>query len=254
MHSFPKEQQPLPNPPRVPRQSGGGAVRFKAIKRQPPPHTHPGLPCPWRGREDKRELAGRTMGIQSNPDQVAALLSPGLVPGVNGAEGDGSGAAAGLGHKGQNTAAPRGTDGDRGESSRGDTGREGTPPRSASGYRRASGPDPCGCPPHFCRVPPFPRRSPPIPVGAPSPFGGSQLHPPPRSPQAAPLREHPCTFRSCHGQFEPGDVPGRVPPVHPRCPGAGGRPRPGVAAAGLRAAPSRRCGPSERTMSPVLFN
>lgn len=106
-------------------------------------------------------------------------MSPGLVPGVNGAEGDGSGAAAGPGHKGQNTRAPRGTDGDRGGNSGGDTGRE-EAPQGGSGYRgprgyrlRVSTRDPCGAPhspPVLLSPPPFP-QVPSIPAGPPSPFG-----------------------------------------------------------------------------------
>lgn len=168
-------------------------------------------------------------------------MSPGLVPGVNGAEGDGRGAAARLGHKGQNTRAPRGTDGDRGGNSRGDTGREGAPAQWVPGGRGE--PDPCGSP-----------HSPPSPPVPPAPLGVPSCAPLPDPPRLLLSGSIPALFSPVVGMSRRGDPAGRVPPVHPRCPGAGGSPRPGVAAAGLRAAPSRRCGPSERTMSPLLFN
>jgi len=40
-----------------------GQLVLKQLRDSQPPH-HPTLPCPWRGREDEGELAGRTIGIQ----------------------------------------------------------------------------------------------------------------------------------------------------------------------------------------------
>lgn len=89
--------------------------------------------------------------------------------------------------------------------------------------------------PSFPAGPLHPRWSPQPLWVFPAPLGA----PPPRSPQAAPLRVHPGAFSSCPGQGEPG-VAGRVPPVPALCPGPGvavqGSGQPLAGAAGPRSA------------------
>lgn len=135
---------------------------------------------------------------------------------------------------------------------------------AAVGPRAERGPIPAGLPsPPILPRPPLPRRSPPSPLVPPAPLAVPSCIPVPDPRRLLLSGSIPAPFALVMGSsgremllaVPPRSIPsGRAPPVHPRCPGAGGPPRPGVAAAGLRAAPSRRCGPSERTMSPVLFN
>lgn len=135
------------------------------------------------------------------------------MPGVNGAEGDGRGAAARLGHKGQNTRARRGTDGDRGGNSRGNTGREGAPPQSCGGAEGGRIPAALPTPPF--PFPLHPRRSPqPLWVSPDAPpsllLSGSIPAPFARvagiPSRRAPLAVSPRSVRAAPG---PGAPPGR---------------------------------------------